>query len=248
MNYLIGNVTKPINPRSDDNSYVDVDGMYKSQIRAISGGNEVFTGYVPEDFQINLANNWDPIGGLGDAIPGLSGVTNAVDGASKRLLGGVQPLKYLSPQTWSGPSYLTISLPFELHNWTSAESNVLSPMLSMMKLVTPSTDPVGRLIVPGPSPVKTAIESYTASEGGDADYSSLISGKIFACSVGTFFEMSPCIITDVTAAMDGQFEHSTGLPMSVSLNVQVQSYYPVSREDIDAWFFASEYGLEEQDS
>jgi hypothetical protein len=255
MNYLITDSSAVSLPNgssanSSKSDLIDVDGMYKSSIVS-SDGEDRFEGYVPEDFSFDLANNWDPIGGLGDAIPGLSAITGSLDQVSKRTLGGVQPFKYFSPQTWNGPSYLSLTLPFELNNWESSASDVLDPMVSMMRLVTPSTDRLGRLQVPGPNPIKSGLEQYadqakSSSESGgtvSGDYTDFLEGKIFKCTVGNFFFMEPCVITNVSAAVDGQFEHGSGLPMSVVMNVQLQSYYPVSREDIEAWFYASRNGI-----
>lgn len=247
MNYLLPESRRPSSGPAltgDDNALVDVDGMYKSTIVS-SDGKDVFEGKVPQDFNIDLANNWDPIDGLAEALPAAAGISQAVDSVTRRVLGGKQKFKYLSPQTWSGPSYLSLSIPFDLVNWKSSKEDVLTPLAAMLRLVTPETDKLGRMLIPGPSPVAEAISQYrkNTKEGQAGDASSLVTGKIFTCTIGNFFQMTPCVIKNVSAAFDGMFEHGSGLPMSVEMNVQIESYYPVSREDIETWFSTDRWGV-----
>tara|TARA_B100000214_G_scaffold357534_2_gene317274 strand:+ start:80029 stop:80757 length:729 start_codon:yes stop_codon:yes gene_type:complete len=242
MNYLTTAFGRPdgSDVGQSQDGLIHVDGMYKTRIESLDGV-DVFEGYIPEDFSFSLANNWDPMGGLAEAVPGVANVAQLVDSISKRSLGGSQKVKYASPQTWSGPSYLSISLPFELSAWKSGAQDVHKPMVNMLRLITPELDDFGRTRVPGPSPILTAIDAY--SKGQNQDVSSLIENRIFKCTIGNFFSMSPCIITDVQVAVDGQFEHDSGLPISSTMNVDVQSYWPVSRDDIDTWFKTETFGI-----
>jgi hypothetical protein len=246
-NYLNASTGRPVGSNNrgtkKKNELIHVDGKYLTTISAAdsSYNNEDnvfnFEGYVPEDFNIDIESNWEPFGGL-SALPGF----DKLDTFSKLGRGGTLANKFLSPQLWGGPSYLSLTLPFELQSWSDSRKDVLNPLVNMLSLISPGiSNASGILDVPGPVPLKQAFKSITAytlknKEGAPPPEAVELGGRIYTCTVGTFFKMTPCIITSVSTAFDSQFDDTNGLPISAVMNVQLQSYYPVTVEDIRTWF------------
>lgn len=250
-NYLIPSVGRPIAASSGGTAskrdLITVDDMYLTKItsRSNDGESESFTGYVPEDFNIDLSGEWEPFGGFSELIQSVagSGVTDVVQTINKGAIGGKLANKFLTPQVWNGPSYLSLDLPIELNAWENTKKDVVDPIKSLMKLIAPSTSPAGMVNIPGPSPVEQIgralqgrFSNPNQTQQAQQNAEELLAGRIITVEIGTFFRMEPCIITNVNTAFDALFEHGTGLPISSVVNVQVQSYYPVMAEDIENWF------------
>jgi len=253
MNYLMldtGNLpgirgidpTKPAAKKG-----IVVDDIYKTVIRNKTGSLS-FSGYMPTDFQIALSSGWTPIysGSLADLTSqaGLvSGTTaNAVNLAGQ-LAGGSARIKALTAQSWTEPAYLQLSLPIQVHAYADTQKEVIDQMIRMSKLITPSEKGqaggmnLGALAPPGPAAATAMIQSV-----GDSNFT--IDDEFeFVCQLGKFFRMSPCIITNVVSAFDGQPEDVTGRPLGVEFNVEVSSYFAVTQQDIEKWF-AGNFGNE----
>lgn len=242
-NYLQKDAARPVSSQSSGvvgtGSIPDVDGMYTTEITASDDGvtSFVFKGYIPEDFNIDMDANWSPNGGINEAITGAvdSATGGAASAISNATLGGKPvPSRQGSYHTWDGPSYLSLTLPFELMAWSSGQTDVLDPMVAMMSLISPREQAGpealqdsngqggGLLLPPGLSPAEAVLDS------GNREFA----GRRISCRVGKFFHLDgindPCLITNVSTAIDSQFEDQTGIPISAVMNVQLVSYFPMT--------------------
>lgn len=238
-NYLQPSASRPANIQSAAASGIgsipDIDGAYTTEIIAEDDGKQsfVFKGYIPEDFNFDLDSNWSPQGGINDVLQNTA--SNLTGGVSDLVQTGTQggrvANKFGSYQTWEGPSYLGITLPFELVAWSSGKEDVLDPIIAMLSLITPREQEAGLLLPPGLSPIDAAANS-TQRE---------FSGRSIRVRIGDFFYMGkedPALITNVSTAIESQFEVGTGVPISATMNVNITSYYPMTDKSIQRIFKA----------
>lgn len=247
-NYLQKNASRPsgINASSSSGyaggTLPEIDGAYKTTLRAYDGGVEtyVFRGYVPEDFNIDLEANWSPKGGLNQFLQDKANqvTRGASDLVQNTVLGGRVGLsRKASYHTWDGPSYLQISLPFSLVAWSSAKEDVLSPMVTMMSLVSAREDEDGVFRAPGLSPFGAAVST---KDSKTEDANSELSGLSIGCTIGNFMTLGhdtdPCLITNVQSAIESKFDIIDGLPMSVLMNVNITTFYPITDRSLHRIF------------
>lgn len=253
MNYLMldtGNLPgiKNIDPtKPATKKGIVVNDIYKTVIRNKTGTLS-FSGYVPTDFQIALSSGWTPLytGSLADFAAQGNVISGALAGGintAASLAGGSARIKAMTAQAWTEPAYLQLSLPIQVHAYSDTQKEVIDQMVRMSKLVTPSEKGqgagvnLGALSPPGPAAATSMLQSI-----GDTNFT--IDDEFeFVVQIGKFFRMSPCIITNVVSAFDGQLEDVTGRPMGVEFNVEISSYFAVTQQDIEKWL-AGNFGNE----
>lgn len=215
---------------------VHVDKMYQLHIHN-KAGTVKFSGYVPEDFNISLASNWaSPFGGVSLAdVP-----NNRAQNANKALkFAGYSSIhKLASARVWDSPQYLTLELPIFLDAYHSTQEEVMDPMVQLLSMAAPD-EWMGFFVPPGPAPAKevlnAAVDTLTEAVGVTATNEFNLE-EAFTVRLGTFFAMTPAIITNVSASGDCAFEDSTGHPIAADFMVTVESYFAVTRKDLQAWF------------
>lgn len=222
---------------------IHVDDIYKTVIRNKTGTLS-FSGYVPTDFQIALSSGWTPIfsGSFADFLGQTGAVSQSltnIANTSASLAGGSARVKVMTAQSWTEPAYLQLSLPIQVHAYSDTQKEVIDQMIRIGKLVTPSEKGnaedtgvavnLGALSPPGPAAAASMLQSL-----GDTNFT--IDDEFeFICQIGKFFRMSPCIVTNVVAAFDGQLEDQTGRPLGVEFNIEVSSYFAVTQQDLAKW-------------
>lgn len=234
-NYFIkGAATVPSGaPRSRDD-VVHVSDMYRLYIQNKSNTVK-FSGYVPEDFNFSLSSPWSsPFAGMSLAEAG--GNSNALSKTIK-FAGASSIHKLASARVWDSPQYLTLELPIFLDAYHSAEEEVVEPMVQLLCMAAPS-EVGGILIPPGPIPayevidaVMGGLQQYTGRENKEFE-----SGEAFTVKLGSFFSMSPAVITNVSGSGDCAFEDVNGKPISADFMISVESYFAVTRSDLYEWF------------
>lgn len=217
---------------------VHVDKMYQLHIHN-KAGTVKFSGYVPEDFNISLASNWvAPFAGMG--LSDVPGANNRAVGVDRTLkFSGYSSLhKLVSARVWESPQYLTLELPIFLDAYHSTQEEVMDPMVQLLSMAAP--DEIGGLLIPpGPAPAKEVLNAAmnaVTDVTGVGHAQEFDSQEAFTVRLGTFFAMSPAIITNVSASGDCAFEDSTGHPIAADFMVTVESYFAVTRKDLQAWF------------
>lgn len=215
---------------------VHVDRMYQLHLHN-KAGTVKFSGYVPEDFNISLASNWSaPFGNMsmGDAQSGTAQALNA----TVKFAGASTIHKLASARVWDSPQYLTLELPIFLDAYHSTQEEVMDPMVQLLSMAAP--DEVGGLLIPpGPAPAKEVLNAamnMVSDTTGIAHDKEFDSQEAFTVRLGTFFAMTPAIITNVSASGDCAFEDITGKPIAADFMVTVESYFAVTRKDLQAWF------------
>lgn len=252
-NYLLFDLPNPpANPnqgaRGDKNDLIQVDSIHTTHIYNQSG-SLYFQGYVPTDFQISLQSQWGPL------FPSMSIAELGFGGAgttAERIFGSVgasSKTRSLSAQLWEGPAYLEISLPIQINAYADTKREIIDKLVSISSFVVPGLDAsTGGLIPPGPVPALQAISDLANRAGVAGEVGAAVNEQINAatnniteeqtiiCQVGRFFRMTPCIVTNVVAAFNGQPEDETSNPMAVDFNLELRSYFAVTKEDIAVWF------------
>lgn len=233
--FMRGAATVASGAASGRDAMVHVDKMYQLHIHN-KAGTVKFSGYVPEDFNISLASNWTaPLANmsLGDA----GGKAQAFNSTVK-FAGASTVHKLASARVWDSPQYLTLELPIFLDAYHSTQEEVMDPMVQLLSMAAP--DEVGGLLIPpGPAPAKEVLNAAMnmLSDSTGIDHAQEFdSQESFTVRLGTFFAMSPAIITNVSASGDCAFEDSTGHPIAADFMVTVESYFAVTRKDLQAWF------------
>lgn len=242
MNYLMRGTSKvQVGESRSREETVHVTDMYKLFIYNGSGTVK-FSGYVPENFNFGLQSTWSsPFEGktLGDSS------SAAAQAANKALrFSGLSSLhKITTARVWEAPAYLTLELPIFLDAYSSTEKEVILPMLNMLCMVAPD-DIAGFLVPPGPVPSKEFMNTVVNTgndllEGwgtGKEIKRNFESSEAFTVKLGSFFSMTPAVITSVSGAGDASFEDETGKPISADFMLTVESYFAVTRQDLHDWF------------
>ncbi len=231
-NYLMTNVSGLTlqSPRAAGSELITVNPIHKTYIYNQTG-TLAFQGYVPADFQVTLQSQWGPI------FPTMS-VTEAVAGSGAgadierfaAIAGASSKMKALSAQLWEGPAYLQLSLPIHIVAMRDTKKEVIDRLVQISNFVAPGLGDSGVLVPPGPVP---AAEMFNSLAGASIP---IAEEQIIICQVGKFFRMTPCVVTSVVAAFSGQPEDGSGNPMAVDINVELTSYYAVTRDDLQSWF------------
>lgn len=244
-NYLIkGSGAAAPAPARSREDVMHVDDMYRVHIYNKSGTIK-FSGYVPEEFNFALQSSWvapfesmgltEAAGATGSERGALMG--GAVDGALK--FAGLSTLnKLATARVWGAPSFFSLELPIFLDAYSSTEAEVLLPMLQLLCMAAPY-ETVGQFLVPpGPQPSKEVLNavSQMAGESTGMALPEFDSSESFTVQIGTFFAMSPAIITNVSGNGDSAFEDATGRPISADMMLTVESYFACTRNDLYKWF------------
>jgi hypothetical protein len=159
---------------------------------------------------------------------------NQAENVSRATTGMTSIHKYLSAAVWSGGSTLTIDIPFVLHAYEDARTEIGEKMKKLLQLVAPG-EVLGMLRAPGPYQANvSALISGDATEG-DLAHSFNLGGDDITLSIGRFFVFNPCIITNVVSTFDTQFE-AQGQPLAATINVTFEAYYTTTKEDLDRFF------------
>lgn len=229
MNYLKRNVSGITVPAASpqQSSGIHVDAIHKTHIYNQSGTLS-FQGYVPADFQITLQSQWGPMFPTMSVAETVAGQQGAMLERAAGAAGASSKMKVLSAQMWEGPAYLELSLPIHLIALRSTKDEVIKKLQDISLFVTPGIEPSGVLVPPGPVP----LGEIASQMGVDININE---DQLIVCQLGKWFRMTPCIVTSVTAAVSSQPEHETGNPMTIDLNVELRSYFAVTKDDIRAW-------------
>lgn len=250
-NYLIkgtgASASAPARSRED---VMHVDEMYRVHIYNKSDTIK-FSGYVPEDFNFSLQSSWvSPFEGMdaAGATEFLGGGAGAVAkaefaGRAAKFAGLSTQNRLTTARVWGAPSYFSLEIPIFLDAYASTEKEVLLPMLQLLCMAAPF-EVAGFLVPPGPVPSKELLSAISASAtdtinetmGTNVKTPEFDDGEAFTIQIGTFFSMTPAVITNVTGNGDSAFEDVTGRPISADMMLTVESYFACTREDLYKWF------------
>lgn len=203
----------------------NISDIYRATLIVKRDGKNVvnMTTHLPENYQFGLSTNFDnpfnqPISDMlgksfGSKINTVATGTTAATGLTTLN-------KYMSGAVWTGGSLFQLDIPFVLQAYEDPLMEVLMPMKKLMQAVAPSE--LGTFLrAPGPHLLN--------SDGG------MLGGDIITVKIGKFFELTPCVITNVHESFDTQFDHD-GNPIGAVINVSIISYFTTTKEDLDGWF------------
>lgn len=248
-NYLIkGSGAAAPAPSRSREDVMHVDEMYRVHIYN-KAGTIKFSGYVPEDFNFSLQSSWvAPFESMG--LTDASAATGRQSLATKGMIvdsalkfSGLSSMhKLATARFWGSPSFFSIELPIFLDAYSSTEAEVLVPMLQLLCTAAPY-EAAGFLVPPGPVPSKEILnavssmaEDVLGGMGADVNLPEFDSQEAFTVQIGTFFMMTPAVITSVTGSGDSAFEDVSGRPISADMMLTIESYFACTRQDLYKWF------------
>lgn len=251
MNYLrkTAATARPNSELRKASDILHVDGMYLVSLS--NGKGTSFKGYTPADLSFSISSAWtapyaemDLLQGAADRFTTgrAAAVANSAIKASRKI-GVTQFYHALSGKQWTEPQWLNIDLPIFLHAQGNAKDDVTRKALEALKAVSP-TSVGGMLLAPGPIPaVEIAMDAVNSVMGVVPNYVSTDGlslpsqmDEAFTLSIGNFFLMPKCIVTNINTKFDGRFQEGNGHPISADLMMTVESYFAVTKQDLDSWF------------
>ena len=214
--------TPPGNVTPIQNTYALSSGITPQyQVILSVGGDEKLNGdtifpivaALPERYNISLSSNWDaPFSNksIGDYAEGTkfgAGKGAAIDQLSSVLGIGTRD-KYSLAQVWQSTSPLSFNLDFVFHVKTNTRLDIRAKQIV-----------AGRLSAPGPNLISKAV-----------------SGRNITLQLGTYIRLDNIIVTSVSSDVQtlcGQ----DGIPHSVSINVEFQSFFAgMTTDDLESIF------------
>lgn len=204
----------------------NISDIYRATLVVKRDGKNVvnMTTHLPENYQFGLSTNFDnPFNQpISDMIGRSSGAKTSKLATGTTALTGMTTLtKWLSGSVWTGGSLFQLDIPFVLQAYEDPLKEVLMPMKKLMQIVAPS-EFGGLLRAPGPHLLNNGEEGA-------------LGGDLITVKIGKFFELTPCVITNVHESFDTQFDHD-GNPIGAVINISVISYFTATKEDLDKWF------------
>lgn len=204
--------------------------MYSAELLATRDGQKIvhIVAPLPENYSFQFSTNFDnpfnqPISD--SIVQNMSGPASrsiSAAGSGVTMTTGMTSIaKWLSGAVWTGGSMFELSIPFVIQAYSDTRREIVSLMRDMLKLTAPSETIGGLLRAPGPYMPTSTSEPL---------------GDVISVRIGKFFEMSPCVVTNVTSDFDTQMDAIGQSPVSVTITVSVRSYWTTTKEDLDKFF------------
>lgn len=240
---MFGGFQFPANPRlvgmiSSDGSQ-DLPDQYKVRITS-SFLNTTVVAYLQDQTSFRITSEWEPF------LPmAVSGVANQL---SQLVTGHSLVSRFMTRRIWKGTSPVEISLTLQFRALTSAYTDVVQPVKSLMQMALPSSaDPItiGRfklpfLSPPGPDPYSgEAVNQQALASVSDSDRQTIQSivretkaGDLISIHIGTFLQFHSVIVREVNPVFD-QMMDEHGNPLSASVTMVFETYEILTKEQVD---------------
>lgn len=232
INYL-----NPTPPASQPRAKPKISSVYTVQLDVRRDGESIITmdTPLPENFDMGLGSSYDrpfaqPLSAAAGEATGAGGAAQSAETVLRATTGQTSVVKYLSGAVWSSGSVMQLKIPFQIHAYENARTEVSDKMKKLLQLVTPSTSAVGTLVAPGPH-----VGNAGSLLAGDFSGGLQLGGDDITLTVGRFLIFNPCIITDVAVTFDSQFDAS-GQPIAAMINVSFEAFFTTTTEDLDKMF------------
>lgn len=214
-----------------------LSSIYTVQLDVRRNGEQYITmdTPIPENFGLHLSSQYDrpfakPLSEwAADKTGADSGDVALAESITRATTGLTSINKYLSGSVWSSGSSLVLTIPFAIVAYDNAKDEVTDKIKKLMQLTTPTTA-MGFLVAPGPH-----IGNLDAIRSGDMSAVAQLGGDEITLRIGRFFKFTPCVINDVNATFDTQFD-ARGNPIAATVNVTFEAFWTTTSEDLDAAF------------
>lgn len=185
--------------------------------------------YLPESISFSLTSEWESL--LNSFVSALGGTGKAGDMlvSMDNIMGTLSGHRSLITQVstfpaWKGNGPLEFSIPFVFNAVEDAGKDVLSPIITLLKLAAPSAQ---GLLLEAPGP--------TFKIDKDNSQINFDQKKILNLSVGRFLYIRGIIITGVANTIVSKFDIA-GRPMAAQVDVSMRTAFSPTQEDIIHWF------------
>jgi hypothetical protein len=189
-------------------TYLDGQSIFY-QIILVSPVHGIVYAWLPDEFAINLTENWNFMVGAG--APAI------VSGLSDIIFGGRPTNQYLTAQIWSGSSPLRIALPLHFVARRNAVREVINPIQTLLKAALPRKFGAG-ISAPGP------MISSNGTKRGDP----------ISLYIGSYFAISNLFIESIDPIFKGKLDVE-GNPMEAQVTIRLSTLYSPMAEDIDTF-------------
>jgi hypothetical protein len=195
-------------PLSTRARQVDDTKYYVAELYQPSSGLS-FRAFVPESFNMQLQNHWEPIFG------GAEGAASTTIGKAFQAAGVSVSLKYLTRRVWVGTEPIEFSFTFLLDAYSSTYGDVEKPIRDLAKMATP-TRKGAFLYAPGPDAISDKNRIYLR--------------------IGKFMIIDSVIIHSVDLTFFSVADKSNGRYMSADVAVHLGTNYTPDQDDINRFF------------
>lgn len=191
---------------------------YVMRISQVGGGK--VKAYVPETFQLTVTSSFSqPFG---------QGLMGTKLGDATQMLGiGALTNQAMTAQTWSGTAPIDMSLEIEFIAENDPASEVMQPIIELLKMTMPSKGASGFLLDP-PGPSYKSIVSWEAFEGTKGGGGA--KGQITA-TIGNFLKFDNVVIESVNTTFHSMM-HRSGIPLRATCAVQFKTFFIQLKDDI----------------
>jgi len=221
------------------NTRKDIPEQYMIVIRSSFGRGAIIRASIQDKISLEVVSEWQPF---------LAGFPKIAQAAVQFLSGRALLSTFATRRIWLGTAPLTFTIPLKFEATVDAEKEVVSACRSLQKLVLPSQGPTrGRstaarfgnsitAIPPGPSP-------YSAKRIGEIisgrSNPAIIEGEhflgvgdIITVNIGTLLKFTPVIVRKVSVQYGTELT-SSGLPISATADVTIETYEVLTKESLD---------------
>lgn len=239
----------------DDGLYPEnLHRHYRIKLRAESGdGKDITTvyGWLPENFTVEYTANWTPpfAAGFGNiALMGAQGIQqqirgyanrfggsriarNLIDAGMNNTGGGLESLarvaglgsvhKIVSALAYDGPTPIAVQVPFVFQARTDPRKEVLEQIYKLQRMAAPFNDG------------GTGMEDKLVPPGPKFKRSSSPHHEKIVLSLGSFFRLSPVVVTSVSTAYECRFGED-GTPHHAKVDVGISTWTALGRKDLEA--------------
>lgn len=212
-----------------------------------SGGGDgrsrnVVIGNCPEQVSIKIVSEWESILStiMGVANATLSGslfgkVAGGFLGLTASVYGAAPIPQSATTQIWRGTGPLDFEIPFHFDAYSDAYSEVVDPIKTLVKLISPYRDSFGssNSTTPNPdgivlhSPGPTLREVWTSGGVPPSQITFVLGNSMILPSV---------VLTSLTVQWDARYS-TEGYPMSAVANVGLRTHITYAREDYNRGIF-----------
>jgi hypothetical protein len=213
-----------------------------------NGTNLMVVGNAPQDFELNLHNNYVDLLTLLNPLLGGGGTGGALLSAAKTTadvvtnvatLTGTSLSRIATVQIWTGTTPLSFTIPISFRAFSSPLNDVIQPLLTLIQMGSP-TDGGGGLGTailnsPGPSLVDMG-KAITANPSGTV--SSWLSGlnKAITMQMGSNMVVPGLVIEGLHIKWGMRADRATGLPVAAEATVSFKTVVSFSQQDVLGMF------------
>jgi hypothetical protein len=183
-----------------------------------------------------------------------TGLSNEINQITQLMFKRVLIARFTSRRIWSGTSPVELTLGLAFNALTDARLNVVTPVLKLLQMASPSETSQGTgiktLIPPGPSPFYTDAD-VEAIKKGTTEYLGEASGKLtesviehikdgdeITVSIGKYLKFEKVVVKNVSPVFDTKHD-ANGFPIAANVQITFQTYEIPTKQSLENMILAN---------